>query len=524
MGSNRTLFASGRGESAASPDDFQWIITAGLSSITAILVTFLAYLSYTPKVDKNSPAFTTDTLPFVGSWRFLTQKMDFWRDSVQKSKTGHFSFWLGKNHVVAVSGEAARKWYLDDRRLCSVRGVQLIGHGPDIGPPFKDIHNAKTPAGSTYFQRRLLELQKTEQLTKRLPAVTRDAHTAFAGLARRPTNIINPAAECYRIVIQQSTRVFCADELSDDPSIVDTIFGYLMILRSTSSLHLMAVPWLRLTSLAYWKRVYGRWGLHSIVAPMIKQRMSPGASRANDAVQTLIDLGDSQEHIIDFSISGIFVAGANAGYLTGAMLNVCAHFQDWQEKMYQELKSVAASYAKNKDVPLVEQLDSIPLAAWEESFPAMDMCYKEAIRLWVAFPMGRFNVSPNAIPIPGSSEVLPSGSFASYNTMDVHYNEKLYPNPKKFDPERFMEGREEFKKETYGFIGWGQGRHPCLGMRWAKMQQNIILGYALAMYRWIACDENGNPNVEFDRKTDVNAPAPNLARGLQCMFVPRNQN
>jgi len=60
------------------------------------------------------------------------------------------------------------------------------------------------------------------------------------------------------------------------------------------------------------------------------------------------------------------------------------------------------------------------------------------------------NDTPNPIPIPGTDEVIPPGSFACYNTTDVHYNEELYPNPMKWDPERFREGREEFKKQAYG--------------------------------------------------------------------------
>lgn len=62
----------------------------------------------------------------------------------------------------------------------------------------------------------------------------------------------------------------------------------------------------------------------------------------------------------------------------------------------------------------------------------------------VAFAMTRQNMSPNPIPIPGTDEVIPVGSFVAYNTGDVHYNEKLYPNPQKLDP--FREAREEFKQ------------------------------------------------------------------------------
>lgn len=49
--------------------------TFGLSGLVTLCLGFLAYLSYTPKVDPRAPAFTKDTVPFIGSWRFFTQKM-----------------------------------------------------------------------------------------------------------------------------------------------------------------------------------------------------------------------------------------------------------------------------------------------------------------------------------------------------------------------------------------------------------------------------------------------------------------
>ena len=36
--------------------------------------------------------------------------------------------------------------------------------------------------------------------------------------------------------------------------------------------------------------------------------------------------------------------------------------------------------------------------------------------------------------------------------------------------------------------------HPCAGKRWAKLQQQIILANALALYKWSSCDAQGNPD------------------------------
>ena len=70
--------------------------------------------------------------------------------------------------------------------------------------------------------------------------------------------------------------------------------------------------------------------------------------------------------------------------------------------------------------PLDKRLVMIPLSAWEEDSSA-ELVIRETIRLL-------FNLG---IPI--------------------------YPNPTTFDPERYLPGREEDKKERLAFLGWGAG-------------------------------------------------------------------
>lgn len=74
-------------------------------------------------------------------------------------------------------------------------------------------------------------------------------------------------------------------------------------------------------------------------------------------------------------------------------------------------------------------------------------------------------------------------------------------------------------------MGWGGGRHPCIGMRWAKIQQNIILAYALALYKWNGCDEHGNDTTEFRQPNHALAHlAPKLPSGTHIKFAPREEN
>ena len=375
----------------------------------------------------------------------MTRSRTFWKNSRDNSKTGNFSFWLGKNHVVGVTGEAARKNFLDNHLLDRVSAAVLHGVGPEEVPPVHDIFKLTSQRGHSYFQRRVLDLMKSEHLEKRLPRVTRDAHIAFEAMAKNPRSITNPIDACYRLVLSQGCRIMCSDEISDTPKLLDTYLYYTSILQHISSGHTSAVPWL--PSLSLLKRRYCRNRLSNFITPIVERRMEKGSPRAEDALQVFIDNGDSKDYIITFLISAMFISIANAGKLAGGMLNILAHHPEWQERIYCEIKATARAYSTNKDAPLVEQLDSISLEAWDSSFPFIDLLFKEAIRLHVIFPMIRQNVSPNPIRVPGTDEVIPPGSFVAYHTGDVHYNEKLYPNPRKLDP--FRETREEFKQSYY---------------------------------------------------------------------------
>lgn len=59
-------------DTSADASPSSWTVL--LASFLTPLVCFLAYLSYTPSVIGKIPEYTTNKLPFVGSWSFFTQR------------------------------------------------------------------------------------------------------------------------------------------------------------------------------------------------------------------------------------------------------------------------------------------------------------------------------------------------------------------------------------------------------------------------------------------------------------------
>ena len=60
--------------------------------------------------------------------------------------------------------------------------------------------------------------------------------------------------------------------------------------------------------------------------------------------------------------------------------------------------------------------------------------------------------------IPLADTIIKKGDFLAYCDADVHLNPNIYTDPDKFDPERYAEGREEDRKETFAYVAWGVGK------------------------------------------------------------------
>ena len=57
-----------------------------------------------------------------------------------------------------------------------------------------------------------------------------------------------------------------------------------------------------------------------------------------------------------------------------------------------------------------------------------------------------------------------------------HYSEDLYPNPLKFDIDRYLPDRAEHLQPG-AYAPYGLGTHMCLGHRWVELQMavNVLL-------------------------------------------------
>ena len=69
---------------------------------------------------------------------------------------------------------------------------------------------------------------------------------------------------------------------------------------------------------------------------------------------------------------------------------------------------------------------------------------------------------------------IKKGTQLFISPYSIHHDPRWFPEPDRFDPERFAEGWEE-RIPKYGYIPFGGGPRVCIGNMFALMEARLIL-------------------------------------------------
>jgi cytochrome P450 len=106
------------------------------------------------------------------------------------------------------------------------------------------------------------------------------------------------------------------------------------------------------------------------------------------------------------------------------------------------------------------------LAAGEDDY--LDATIKETLRARpVIVDVARKLTAPATI----AGYELPAGTYVLPAIAALHYREDLFPEPERFRPERFLDG----KVETYAWIPFGGGVRRCVGAAFAEYEMRVVL-------------------------------------------------
>ncbi|KAH9515377.1 hypothetical protein Btru_014299 [Bulinus truncatus] len=119
----------------------------------------------------------------------------------------------------------------------------------------------------------------------------------------------------------------------------------------------------------------------------------------------------------------------------------------------------------------------------------MDMCINESIRM---VPPGIFlnRVCVQDTEIQGVH--FPKGMIVVIPVYAFHTDPELFPEPDKFDPERFNPD-DKTTRHPYAHLPFGQGPRNCIGLRLALLELKIVMAAILQKFTPVPCSKSVYP-------------------------------
>ncbi|KAF2904571.1 hypothetical protein ILUMI_01618 [Ignelater luminosus] len=143
---------------------------------------------------------------------------------------------------------------------------------------------------------------------------------------------------------------------------------------------------------------------------------------------------------------------------------------DVQDKLRQEITHVLDKY----DGKLTYE------AIMEMTY--MDKCVYETLRKYPpVFFLTRQCNTP--YKVPESDLTIENGTMVIIPIFGIQRDPEYYPNPDKFDPERFSPGNKA-KRHAFTWLPFGEGPRECIALRFGLLQVKVALVALLKTYKY----------------------------------------
>lgn len=175
----------------------------------------------------------------------------------------------------------------------------------------------------------------------------------------------------------------------------------------------------------------------------------------------------TEEDIINEANTFMLAGQDSVGASVAFTLALLANHKDDQEKCMRELEEIFPHHDNRN-----------PTLADLREMKYLEQCIKESLRLYPSVPILARTITED---IKMGDHVLPTGSTALLNVFSTHRLPHYYPEPEKFDPDRFSPENCE-KRNPYAFIPFSAGPRNCIGYRYALIEMKTILSTILRNY------------------------------------------
>ncbi len=361
--------------------------------------------------------------------------------------------------MVVLAGNEANTWVTKKGRLY----LRTRDYLEDFQTEWGTARSIASMDGADHFRmRRTVRAGNSQAVVRdRLDELFESGRRAFERWGVGQT--VPGEMACQRFVGEQISRLSVSLEPSETlTAVLDDllVFEYRALL-----VHVMRVlPEFTLRTRRM-KRYHGR--VLELYA-MIHAAHTPAQreGRRRDLVDDLMELHHSDPQFLPETDLGFaFIAPIIAGHYLGSAMAFSIYELVKNPRCWEQIRAEADALFADGD-PTGDDLEP----------SAIDVTHRfamEVLRLYPVIPM-HMRTAMNAFEIGGVEVPAYTSVLAAFPA--THYMEQHFPEPEKFDIDRYAPPRDEHK-QTGAYAPFGLGTHVCGGARWTELQMvaNLLL-------------------------------------------------
>ena len=265
-----------------------------------------------------------------------------------------------------------------------------------------------------------------------------------------------------RLTLELAAAIFVGMDLGPSTSRMNEAFGD-MVAASMSRIRL------RIPGLEFYRGLRGREFMLGLLGAMLEKKHADQGPdifsrlcRARSEEGEALADGDVLDHMIFLMMAA---HDTTTSTLTSLTYELAKH-PDWQERARAESRALGNAQPGFEELT---QLDSLSWAMNEtlRRYPPLPVIPRVAT---ADFVVGGFRI--------------PANSMVIVSPIHTHHMAEFWPEPFRWDPERFSPARAEHERHTHQWIPFGGGPHMCLGRRFAETQVKLVMHQLLLRFRF----------------------------------------
>ncbi|KAI0140502.1 cytochrome P450 [Xylariaceae sp. FL1272] len=229
-----------------------------------------------------------------------------------------------------------------------------------------------------------------------------------------------------------------------------------------------------------------------LLEKMIKNRLGRGEDGDRDFYSFITELsaadgGDVRKGELWWEANFLIVAGSDT---TATAMTATFFYLSRYPECYKKLRDeIRSKFASGQDIISGPQLSTCHY---------LRACIDEAMRLSPPLPgtLWRTQDPNDKEPLKIDGHFIPQGTLFGVSTYAIHHNEKYFPDPFVFKPERWLEHgvtsadeqQKSAKRMSEAFAVFSIGSRSCAGKALAYMESSLVLAKTLWYFDFEAAE------------------------------------